>query len=89
MISFNDDESTVDPSIVQIESKNYLDADDYWRQQRIGKFTASCMYKLMKRGKAKNALWSQTALTYLYEIAAERLSGRAHVEPSSACYSLG
>lgn len=41
-----------------------------WQQLRLGRFTASEIGKLMQRGKS--APFSQTAINYIYQVAAER-----------------
>ena len=47
-----------------------------WQKQRLGKFTASEIYKLLVNGKNGNT-FGQTALTYIKEKAAEILTGEA------------
>jgi hypothetical protein len=48
-----------------------------WQEQRIGRFTASEIHKLLKAGKAKDSIFGDTAMTYIHEVAAEILSGVA------------
>ena len=48
-----------------------------WKAQRLGKFTASEIYKLLKGGRKKDELFGQTALTYINEKIAEILTGEA------------
>ena len=44
-----------------------------WYKQRLGHFTGSQVGRLMKRGRGKDAEWSADALTYIQEVASERL----------------
>lgn len=44
-----------------------------WYRARIGCVTGSRCADLMGKGRGKDAEWSQTALTYLYELAGERM----------------
>lgn len=54
---------------------------DYWRNQRLGKFTSSEIYKLMTDPKAaeakKNGDLSEGAKTYILERIAEEITGMA------------
>lgn len=43
-----------------------------WHRMRLGKFTGSNIHKLMGKARNKNDIFSQTALTYIKEVAAER-----------------
>ena len=43
-----------------------------WHLARLGHITSSQVYKLMGKGRAKDAEFSQTGISYLLEIAAER-----------------
>jgi len=62
---------------------------DSWQDVRIGKFTASEIYKLMGAGRAKNDLFSKTALTYIDETIAEIITGQAHEIGSPAAIKWG
>lgn len=42
-----------------------------WKGERLGKFTASEIGKLMGKGRSKEAFWSETAITYIESRAAE------------------
>ena len=46
-----------------------------WHAQRLGKFTASRFGDLMTNGRKKDEVLGQTALSYIYEKAAEILTG--------------
>lgn len=43
-----------------------------WKKQRIGYITGSRISELMSSGKAKGEIFGKTAMSYIYEIAAER-----------------
>ena len=43
-----------------------------WYLRRLGKFTGSQIGDLMTRGKKKDEIFGQTALSYIYGVAAER-----------------
>lgn len=43
-----------------------------WFRERIGKFTSSKVGRLMTSGKKKDDIFGKSALSYIYEIAAER-----------------
>jgi hypothetical protein len=49
-----------------------------WQEQRLGKFTASEIYKLMQSGKKKDEYFSCGALSYIYETIAEILTGEGN-----------
>ena len=52
----------------------YTKSEDQWQQARMNRFTASVIHKLM--GNSRNGgLLSQTATTFVYEKAAEILTG--------------
>jgi hypothetical protein len=55
-----------------------------WKEQRIGRFTASEIHKLLKGGRAKDALFSDTAMTYIHEVIAEILTGKTEEATSKA-----
>lgn len=44
-----------------------------WYRSRIGNFTGSRISELMKSGRKKEDVFSQTAKSYIYQIAAERM----------------
>lgn len=44
-----------------------------WYKARLGHFTGSQVGRLMKKGRAKDAVWSADAITYMKEIVAQRL----------------
>ena len=45
---------------------------DEWLMQRFGKFTASHVADLMTKGRKKDELFGKTAMSYIYQVAAER-----------------
>ena len=47
-----------------------------WYAQRLGKFTASRFGDLMTNGRKKDEVLGQTAISYIYEKAAELLTGQ-------------
>jgi hypothetical protein len=55
-----------------------------WQEQRIGRFTASEIHKLLKSGRAKDSVFGDTAMTYIREVVAEILSGVAEKVTSEA-----
>ena len=46
-----------------------------WERARLGKFTASEMHKLMKKGRAKDQYFGEGALTYIKSKVAEIIIG--------------
>ena len=44
-----------------------------WRRNRLGKFTGSNIHKLMVKGRAKDQMFGDAAMTYMREVASERL----------------
>ena len=44
-----------------------------WFRSRVGNITGSKVSEIMKSGRKKEELWSDTAKSYLYQIAGERL----------------
>lgn len=44
-----------------------------WFRSRVGNITGSKVAEIMKSGRKKDELWSDTAKSYLYQIAGERL----------------
>ena len=55
---------------------SYFENND-WKAQRLGKFTASEIWKLLKGGRKKDEMFGQTALSYINEKIAEILTGEA------------
>ena len=51
---------------------------DAWKEQRLGKITASKCKIWMSKGRKKDEDFGQTALTYLYGVLAEILTGSQH-----------
>lgn len=48
-----------------------------WHQQRLAKFTASEIYRLLKSGKAKDQLFGDGAMTYIREVISEIVTGQS------------
>lgn len=48
---------------------------DEWYKQRLGKITASRVHVVMQKGRAKDKPFGETAISYMAELIAERLSG--------------
>ena len=44
-----------------------------WFRSRIGNLNGSKISEIMKAGRKKDEMWSETAKSYLYQVAAERL----------------
>ena len=44
-----------------------------WYRNRVGHITGSKVADIMKSGRKKDEVWSDTAKAYLYQIAGERL----------------
>lgn len=44
-----------------------------WRRMRVGCITGSKVGDIMKAGRKKDEIWSDTAKSYLYQVAGERL----------------
>lgn len=56
--------------------------EEIWRRKRIGKITSSCLHLLnSKRGK-----WTQTNISYLYQLQRERLLGQP--KPNNPTYAM-
>lgn len=53
---------------------------DRWLKQRLGKWNASAIGDLMSKGRKKEELFSQNALSYIYSVAAERNLLNAYIE---------
>ncbi len=69
----------------QEQLQNSPTATDYgtiemtqWQAQRLGKFTASRLGNLMVKGRAKDAIWGESAMSYIYEKIAEKMTGIPH-----------
>lgn len=59
------------------------------RVNRLGMFTASSIYKLMQSGRAKDKLFGDTAMTYIYEKLAEIVTGEYAKPARSASLDWG
>lgn len=66
---------TLQTSIGKVES---------WQGERLGKITASEVWKIMKSGRGKEEYFSQTALSYIHEKMAELLTGEGTCEQFSS-----
>jgi hypothetical protein len=62
---------------------------DEWHKQRMGKFTASRFGELMTNGRKKDEVLGQTAISYIYEKAAELLDGSKERKSSAAALDWG
>ena len=51
-----------------------------WQRMRLGKFSGSNIHKLMGKARNKSDIFSQTALTYIKEVAAERCLNQKMVD---------
>lgn len=59
-------------------------AVETWKAERIGKFTASEIHKLMKPGKKKGEYFGEGAMTYIFETVAQVLTGEVEEVTSRA-----
>jgi len=57
---------------------------EQWHEQRMGKFTASRFGDLMTNSRKKDVELSATAMSYIYEKAAEKLTGQRNEFTSTA-----
>lgn len=57
---------------------------DLWDKERLGKFTASEIYKLMGTPKSKGDIFTATAYTYILDKVAEKLTGHAPIKNGEA-----
>lgn len=62
---------------------------DVWFDARLGKFTASEIHKLIGKGRAKEAVFTDTGYKYILVKVAEELTGFAHQTPYSAALEYG
>ena len=60
-----------------------------WEQQRLGKFTSSEIWKLMKPGRAKGEYFGQGAITYIKSRVAELATGERSPDVSSNAIEYG
>lgn len=60
-----------------------------WEKQRLGKFTASEIHKLMVKGRNKDAYFGQGALTYIKTKVAEIITGERTPDVSSNAIEYG
>ena len=60
-----------------------------WESERLGKFSASQIHRLLVSGKTKNRLFGDTALSYIYEIVAEMFTGESKASVSSRAIEWG
>lgn len=51
-----------------------------WHRLRCGSFTGSKIGDLMKSGKKKEQIFGETAMTYIYKVAAERMINPVFIE---------
>lgn len=55
------------------DANELVQGTDEWHAARCGKITSSCFGKLA--GKGRSGGWTQTAITYMNQVVAERLTG--------------
>ena len=65
------------------------DVLDDWQKARLGKFTASRIGDLMKKGRAKKDIWGLTAENYIYEKISELLTGLPKETPETFAMAWG
>jgi len=58
------------------EEKDELQRTEQWFAARLGKFTASRFGDLMTKGRKKDEVFGGTAISYMMEVAAEKLTGQ-------------
>lgn len=59
------------------------------RISRLGMFTASSIWQLMKSGKTKDKLFGEQAMTYIYEKIAEIVTGESKPQAKGAALDWG
>ena len=57
------------------EEKTELQQTEEWFAARLGKFTASRFGDLMTKGRKKDEIFGGTAISYMMEVAAQKLTG--------------
>lgn len=62
---------------------------DNFLESRLGRFTASEIWKLLKTGKAKDEMFGEMAKTYIDEKIAEAITGQKKAQIGSAATSWG
>lgn len=60
-----------------------------WEKQRLGKFTASEIHKLMVKGRSKDQYFGQGALTYIQSKVAEIITGERTPDVSTNAIEYG
>ena len=60
-------------------SDNIKQRDIEWYRSRLGHFTGSRISDLLKSGRKKEQAFGDTALSYIYKVAAERMINPAFV----------
>lgn len=60
-----------------------------WEQQRLGKFTASEIHKLMSKGRAKDQYFGRGAMTYIKTKVAEIITGERTPDVSTNAIEYG
>lgn len=60
-------------------TRNAAQRTNDWRRNRLGCFTGSMLGRLMQKGRG-SAEFGQTAMAYLYQLAAERTMNRALID---------
>lgn len=64
-------------------TRNAAQRTPQWRRNRLGCFTGSMLGRLMQKGRG-SAEFGQTAMAYLYQLAAERTMNRELIEDEDA-----
>lgn len=59
---------------------NNTQGEKSWFVSRLGKFTGSAIGDLMAKGKKKDDIFGQKAMTYIYDVAAERNLLQAYID---------
>lgn len=60
-----------------------------WDEDRIGKITASRFHDVLTKGRGKDAEFGKTAMSYAYEIVAQKLTGEKKQEVTSSSMEWG
>lgn len=77
-MSSADDRNSSSAAPVQAE---FIQGTKEWYALRCGKITASCFGKLSGKGRSGGG-WTQTAITYMTQVVAERITGQPQDEIS-------
>jgi hypothetical protein len=72
-----------------LQTSNANEREQQWLQERKGYFTASGVHKLLVGSKKKKQMFGDTALSYIYEVAADSLTGEPKPQAYSAAMQWG